>query len=124
MSLFSLREVLRPKLLRPLPASLRGIACARCDKPQSSWWADLQNEDEDKTYVCSICMIYDTKWGREHREDVEEVVMTIQKARDCLFDKNDSNQLLNARDADDVLGVVVLADRTVQVQRMTKSWEK
>jgi len=120
---FDLYETLKPKLIRPVPAPLRGVACARCDKNQSSWWADLEHEGEDKAYVCSLCMMYNTAWGRTARASVEEVVREIEKSRDREFDKDPSNQLLKVRDADDVMGVVVLADRVTGVRRTAESWK-
>ena len=121
---FDIRAVLKPVLLRPLPPALRGVACACCNKTQSSWWADLPSEGEDKTYVCALCVMYDTAWGQLTRASIEEVVLEIEKNRAATFAKDQSNRLTRARDADDVQGVVVLADRVTGVRKITDRWKK
>jgi hypothetical protein len=131
MSLFNLHDTLQPKLLKPLPLPLQGVACAKCDKQQACWWADLRNanSDEDKTYVCALCVLYDTRWARESREDIEEVVMEVQRSRrrrvpDFEFQTDESKRLVTVKDANDVLGVITLASRTVEVHRIAEQWKK
>jgi len=68
-------------------------------------------------------MLYNTDWGTAERASIEEVVLEIEKARDRKFEKDDSNRLTVVRDADDTLGVIVLADRMTSVRKMAESWK-
>ena len=110
-----------PKLLKPLPIPLRGIACCMCERTQSSWQTDWVTEDDDKVYLCSLCVLYETDWGRLERASIEAVIMRMQKARNTTFEKDPSNRLTLSRDADDVLGVVVLASRVAKAQNLATS---
>jgi hypothetical protein len=111
----------KPRMLKPLPTHLRGIACCMCERMQSSWQTDWVTEDDNKVYLCSICIIYHTDWGRTERANIESVVVNIQKARGTEFDKDLSKRMMLARDADDVLGVVVLATRVAKAQNLAAS---
>jgi len=114
----------RPEILRPLPLSLRGLSCVRCDKPTASWWCDLPTEGADKTYICSICSLYTTKWGIAESSAIEETLSRIQSVRRRTFDTDSNGRLVRSKDADDVLGVMVLASRTTDVRRMVEGWKR
>ena len=111
-----------PRVLKPLPVPLRGIACCMCERLQSSWQTEWPTDDDNKVYLCSLCILYATDWGVSVRAEVEFVVMTIQKTREP-FEKDASNRLIRSKDADDVLGVVVLSSRVAGVHRVVDSWK-
>ena len=68
-------------------------------------------EKENKVYLCALCVLYDSEWGRKARAPIEEVVRQVEAAREKEFESDGSNRLINSKDADDVLGVVVLSQR-------------
>lgn len=102
-----------PARIRPLPTVLRGTACHSCKRPQASWWLDVFEpvERDTKVYACSLCLLYETEWGKRDRSKIEEVVRRVESVRDVEFESDDSNRLVNPKDADDILGVVVLSHR-------------
>lgn len=107
------------RVLKTLPETLQGIACCICERAQSRWFIDWDTEDDDKAYLCALCILYSTEWGKSVRAPIEEVIMAVQKERNALFEKDGSNRLILSKDADDVLGVIVLAGRVAGVQRIT-----
>jgi len=77
----------------------------------------LEPEDgEDRIYVCSLCLMYGTRWGRTLRPSIEEAVRSVESSRDVEFDKDEGGRLIVAKDGDDVLGVIVLSDRFAFIQ--------
>jgi hypothetical protein len=102
-----------PSQFRPLPQALRGTSCFSCNQLRSSWWVEAFEpvNQENKVYVCSLCLLYKTEWGRGARSTIEEVVRRVERSRNVEFETDDSNRLVRPRDADDILGVIVLSHR-------------
>ena len=102
-----------PAQMRPLPTALRGTACHSCDHPQASWWLEVFDpvEQDNKVYACSLCLLYETEWGRLDRSKIEEVIRRVEVARNAEFESDDSNRLISSKDGDDILGVIVLSHR-------------
>lgn len=107
---------LHPKLLKPAAEILRGSVCDSCNKGQSSWIAEIPRGDEDRIFVCSLCVLYKTEWGKKAHERVEVTKGAIERARDVEFALDSERRLANARDGDDVLGAITMALRLESVQ--------
>ncbi len=107
-----------PSQFRPLPQALRGTGCCSCNQLRSSWWVDMFDpvSKENKVYVCALCLLYKTEWGRKARATIEEVVRRVERSRSAEFETDESNQLVRARDADDILGVIVLSHRAASIR--------
>jgi hypothetical protein len=75
------------------------------------------DEHDNKVYACSLCLLYDTEWAKKDRSQIEEVVKRVETARDREFESDDSNRLINAKDGDDILGVIVLSHRASALHR-------
>lgn len=102
---------LRLRMLRPLPKTLRGAVCDWCDKAQSSWCAETPLSEEDRVYVCSLCVLYRAEWAHKRNDIVASMAVDVEKARNEEFERDDSARLTRALEADHVLGVLVLMDR-------------
>ena len=107
---------IHPNMIKPLTGDLRGTACEACSKVQSSWCAEIPHEEENQIFVCSLCMLYDTEWGKKAHERIEVVILENEK-RGRTFQKDDSRHLTSAMEADNVLGSIVLALRLEGAQR-------
>lgn len=108
---------LEPALLHPTPGPIRGTQCDFCNKPQSSFWYG-SGGPEPKIYVCSICVLYDSQWGKHFHAQIVETSSSIEKSRNKEFAKGEGSRLLDPKDADDVLGLIVLTGRVAMVSRM------
>lgn len=73
-------------------------------------------EKENKMYLCALCLLYDSAWGRQARESIEEAVRQVEATREKEFESDDSNRLVVPKDADDVLGVIVLSRRAAAMR--------
>lgn len=112
---------LHPKMLKPVADLLRGSVCDSCNKGQSSWIAEIPRGDEDRIYVCAICVLYETDWGKKAHERVEVTKGAIEKSRGRSFELDSKRRLALARDADDVLGAIAMALRIEYVQNTMKA---
>jgi len=112
---------LNPKMLKPVAEILRGSICDSCNRGQASWIAEIPRGDEDRIYVCSLCVLYKTDWGKKAHARVEVTVGAIQRARGKDFVMGPDKRLANPRDADDVLGSITLAMRMEAAQGALKA---
>jgi hypothetical protein len=100
---------------------LRGSVCDSCNKGQASWIAEIPREDEDRIYICSLCVLYKTDWGGKAHERVEVTKGAIERSRGSAFELDAHKRLAHARDADDVLGAIAMALRIESVQSTMKA---
>lgn len=111
---------INPNMLKPASEILRGSICDSCNKGQASWIAEIPRGDEDRIYVCSLCVLYKTDWGKKAHERVEVTIGAIERARGKDFVLGPDKRLASPRDADDVLGSITLALRLESVQNTMK----
>lgn len=97
------------RVLMPLPSNLWHSNCAKCDKPQARWTIRGVKPD---VFVCSLCLLYKTGWGQRNESLIETTLESVEKSRDQPFVRQDS-RLFNCPDADSVMGVIVLVERTL-----------
>ena len=97
------------RLLTPLPRTLWQSNCALCDKTQARWTV---RGVQPAVFICSLCLLYKTAWGKKNSAQVENVRTEVEKSRTEPFKVQDG-KLHNCADADSVLGVVVLIERTM-----------
>lgn len=109
---------LDPLSLRPLAQALCGISCSMCDKRQSVWELPSARRGEP---VCSLCWLYESEWGKEHREDIETLVRAVEVYKGEMFKKTDDGRLLDCRDADHVLGSIAVTSRIARQRAMLAS---
>jgi len=107
--------VLDTRMLRPLPQSLYDAACSNCDKRQSRWEMGPANTDRC-VFVCSLCFLYESKWGEARRDQIDILVDEVEKERGQKFLRSvDGTSLLRCQDADQILASVALTSRMFQV---------
>ena len=108
---------LHPKMLKPAATIMRGSVCDSCNKGQASWIAEIPRGDEDRIFVCSLCVLYKTEWGKKAHERVEVTKGSIEHSRGVEFALDADRRMASAKDGDDVLGSITLALRIESVQR-------
>jgi hypothetical protein len=130
MPTFDIAVVLKPTMVKPLIGSpLSGGACAICDRRQSRWVCDLPHGDKTESLLCSLCILYRSVWGKTHREAVEVQILESQKVRqnrDASFTgytRDEHKRLLDAKQADDVLGQLLLVDRLGGLHKLAARWK-
>jgi hypothetical protein len=90
-----------------------------CERSQACWQTEWDTADDDKAYLCSLCIMYETDWGRNLRAGIEAVVIQFQTNRTdrgiAPFETDASNRLVVCKNADDVLGTIVLSGRVAGI---------
>ncbi len=95
--------------LRPLPKALWNYVCIHCGKRQSKWEM-LQIDCGELAAMCSVCLLYESAWSSELREDIDNLIASIESERGATFER-DRNQKLLPVWADQVMSSVVLTSR-------------
>lgn len=114
---------LDPKLLRPLPQSLWGHACSRCDKTQSVWELfDLDSSKRKGEPMCSLCWLYESEWGKERRGDIDDMVRAVEIQANGVFKKTDDGRLWSCQEADRILGSIAVTSRIVSHRSMLQAF--
>lgn len=98
------------RTVRPIPQSLRGGSCCKCDRLQAVW--DLPNASGPSSLICSLCVLYSPEvWSRS----LETTISEIESAKRVTFLRDLDTRLLRCADADDVVGVLVLTARVASM---------
>ena len=95
--------------LNPLPAKLWGAHCVKCDRMQARWGIALGRQAP--VFICGACVLYESAWGKSQNQIVPSTIAAIERNSKRKFSFTDGR--LSCRDADDVLGVIILTERTV-----------
>lgn len=105
--------VINPEYLRPLPESLWNVACDKCDKRQARWEFFPSDEPEnDKGFmICALCWLYESEWGQNRREDIDEMIREVEKRAGQIFQRAKGNRLWSCKDADRILSSIALTSR-------------
>jgi hypothetical protein len=102
-------EVSSLRILTPLPKTLWQSNCSLCDKMQARWTA---RGTVAPVFLCSLCLLYETAWGKRNAAEIEATKALVEKGREKPLPVQDG-KLFNCADADSVLGVIVLVERTL-----------
>lgn len=98
------------RLIRPLPKAAWNSNCSKCDKPQARWHVrGLPVE----VFVCGICVLYESPWGTTHATEVSATLDRIEAGSPRRFARNQDGKLSVPAEADDVLGVLLLTELTM-----------
>lgn len=106
--------IIHPKFIRPLPQSMWDVNCAKCDKRQSRWQffpSDAPEGVKGGVLVCSLCWLYESDWGKNRREDLDQMIRDVETTAEEIFHKTKDGRLWSVRDADRILGAIALTSR-------------
>lgn len=95
--------------LNPIPQKLWGSICTLCDKPQARW--ALLAGTPTPVFICGMCVFERSEWGKSNSPVVRSTIEKIEANSDRKFELADG-KLVRCSDADDVLGVIILVERT------------
>jgi len=98
------------RFVNPLPQKLWGANCSLCDKPQSRW--AILKVTPTPIFLCGLCILHKSEWGKSNSPAVTSTVERIQATADRKFEMADG-KLTRCSEADDVLGVIILVERTL-----------
>lgn len=108
--------VIDTRFLRPLPKSLWDSACHHCDKRQSRWEMGPPYGGETYT-VCSLCFLYESKWGEKRLDQISVLVQEVEaETGEKMLKAADGQSLLSCGDADRILSSIALTSRMFQMQ--------
>lgn len=106
------------RFLRPLAQSMWDCACSSCDKRQSKWdFIPVDNPPPSGGFpMCSLCWLYDSEWGKTRRTEVDVMIKDVEKSRGKAFQRAKGGKLWACKDADGILGAVVMTSRIFEIQ--------
>lgn len=117
-----------PERLAPLPEALQELKphCALCDKPGSVWHLRTPHKDGADAYdfLCSLCLLYRTSWGRQNKRQIQRVVKGIEDHGGFVFERRRKNRLARLEDADRIAGAIVLTSRMFDLQDRKARFEE
>lgn len=97
------------------------IACAVCDKRQSKWElvfpAEKPGEVDTRNPICSLCFLYESKWGKDRAIELNEYlneIMAQETKRKMIL--GPTGALTSNDDADFILGILALTSRRFDVE--------
>lgn len=104
------------RFLRPLSKAMYDSPCHRCDRRQSRWEMGPPFGGEVYT-VCSLCFLYESKWGEKRVDQIHVLVDEIEREVGEKFLRGaDGRTLLSCKDADRVLAAIAMTSRMFQLQ--------
>lgn len=119
--------------LRLLNKSMWGCACSVCDKLQSKWEMEVTTENASKPgqvepteaiQICSMCFLYESKWGQNRAVDLREYLREVLASDpDRKIILSPEEKLTNIDDADFILGCIVLTSRKFDIEDSGKGVE-
>lgn len=97
---------LKPTTTRDAPAH-----CVSCQQPQAYWRVQHARYGAEAQPICALCFLRTSGWLETHKEQFDLVVNVIGLRRNKALERDEAGGLVHPKDADDVLGAVVLHDR-------------
>lgn len=98
---------LDPNYLVPLEREEWRRACTCCGSVQSMFGMGIPGERKP---VCALCFLYRSRWGKNHREEIDILVDGIeQDVGEKFFRELDGKTLVSDVVANNVLGALMLA---------------
>lgn len=103
--------------LRVLPRQLQNAHCCECDKPQAKW--ELTRAQQGEGFICSLCMLYETRWGEENKTQLLEFVDAVVEytGKPIMMD---NGRIVNLEDADRIFGAIVAENKVTSLRQ--KLW--
>lgn len=106
-----------PACLHPLPQAMWDISCHICDKRQARWEYHSEPHAQKKGEpVCAVCWLYDSIWGEGKKSDIDVFIRAVETEASTRFERVDG-RLSMCRDADRILGAIVLTSKMFAIQR-------
>lgn len=97
-------------LYHPLPPYLWGGPCNCCQRLGARWYETSAAQDD--TYplvICSLCILYATPWGKEHRKILDSVLGSYVLTAKKMLATSTDGELIRMEDGDRILTVAVMA---------------
>ena len=109
-------------ILKPLHQSVTEV-CSSCAEKSAHWMVKHPSYGSASTPLCALCFFRNSGWMATGREQFEVVVAAIGKRRQTPMERDVMGMLVNLKDADDVLGAIVLNDRVASFQQRVRRSE-
>lgn len=91
--------------------------CLKCQQPRAVWSVRHPLYGDEAQPICALCFIYTSGWFEQNQTRLRLVVNAIGLRRNKALERDATGRLVSSKDADDVLGAIVLHDRVDAVQR-------
>jgi hypothetical protein len=85
--------------------------CVKCEQPTAHWRVFHARYGEESQPICALCFFKTSDWVGENRQRFDLVVKAVGLRRKVSLQRDELGDLVSGKDADDVLGAIVLHDR-------------
>lgn len=92
--------------------------CIKCQQPRAHWSVRHPSYGSEAQPLCALCFFNTSGWLEPNRAQFNLVVNALGLRRNRALERNAAGQLVLPKDADDVLGAIVLHDRVDAVQHL------
>ena len=100
--------------LRVLPKQLQGASCSKCDKPQAVW--ELTRADLGEGFICSLCMLYETRWGEENAAHLLAFIgAVVENTGEPIL--MDHGRIVKPDDANRIFGALVAENKVTSLRQ-------
>ena len=103
--------------IRVLPQQMHGSHCCECDKPRAKW--ELLRAAPGEGFICSLCMLYKTRWGEENEKQILEFVDAVVEYTGKPIKMNEG-RVVKLDDADRIFGAIVAENKVTSLRQ--KLW--
>lgn len=97
--------------------------CALCAHDEAMW--SLTNKDHNggyygllaesvMQYTCSLCLFYQTEWGRDHADDLVRLIENANKDKN-RYELSETNELKNNDSANKLLSAIYLSNKVLKL---------
>ena len=96
-------------VLTPLPPTAEKGCCSLCAEKRASWAV----RGVADVFFCSLCLLYRTPWGEEAALAASSTLILMRHTSKQAYETVDG-RLTSCADADNLMGILVLIDRTAK----------
>ena len=93
------------------------VDCSHCGEAQARFQF-RPIEQDGWLFMCSLCWLYESEWGKNHAEEVADLVEDTEREIGTPFKRLESGRLEDPRDSDRILSSVVALSRVLEIRAM------
>lgn len=98
--------------------------CSQCQQPTAHWRVQHARYGDESQPICALCFLDTSGWVEAHKEQFDLVVNAIGLRRKKALSRSATGGLTTHKDADDVLGAIVLHDRFALIQNVKQEMRR
>ena len=90
--------------------------CSHCGKARARWFFQPDEVEEGALFICSICWLFESNWGRNRKDEVEALIKETEDYMRCVFVRDDEGRLTERDSADRIMGAICYMSRMLEMR--------